>query len=146
MKRQDRAWRFDLLEARDRIGGWLCEAPLRHAPKLELGGVAGRLSVAGEAEFHYGEIAGYWLSWALRPKFESDDRSRQLAGSSVVGSASGRNAHRSARRLAQSRRLLFRSGHDRAGPCGCCAPCWRRGVWEGCCPDCWLAGPHEHPL
>jgi hypothetical protein len=64
MKRQDRAWRFDLLEARDRIGGWLCEAPLRHASKLELGGVAGRLSVAGEAEFHYGEIAGYWLSWA----------------------------------------------------------------------------------
>ena len=64
MKRQDCVWRFDLLEARDRIGGWLCEAPLRHAPNLEPGGVAGRLLVSGEAEFHYGEIAGYWLSWA----------------------------------------------------------------------------------
>jgi len=64
MKRHDRACRFDLLKARDRIGGWLCEAPLRRAPNLELGGVAGRLLVSGEAEFHYGEIAGYWLSWA----------------------------------------------------------------------------------
>ena len=64
MRRQDSACRSDLLKARDRIGGWLCEAPLRHAPDLELGGVAGRLSVSGEPEFHYGEIAGYWLSWA----------------------------------------------------------------------------------
>lgn len=63
-KRHDCARRSDLLQARDRIGGWLCEAPLRHAPNLELGGVAGRLLASGEAEFHYGEIAGYWLSWA----------------------------------------------------------------------------------
>jgi hypothetical protein len=64
MKRQHRACRADLLKARDSIGSWLCEAPLQHARNLELGGVAGRLSASGEAEFHYGEIAGYWLSWA----------------------------------------------------------------------------------
>jgi hypothetical protein len=64
IKRHDCARRSDLLQARDRIGGWLCEAPLRRAPNLELGGVAGRLLASGEAEFHYGEIAGYWLSWA----------------------------------------------------------------------------------
>jgi hypothetical protein len=64
MKPYDRACRSDFLKARDRIGGWLAEAPLRHAPNLELGGVAGRLLVSGEPEFHYGEIAGYWLSWA----------------------------------------------------------------------------------
>ena len=60
----DRAFRSDLLQARDRIATWLCEAPLRHAPDLELGGVAGRLSASGGVEFHYGEVAGYWLTWA----------------------------------------------------------------------------------
>jgi len=64
IKRHHRGCRFDLLKARDCIGDWLCEAPLRRAPNLELGGVAGRLLLSGDAEFHYGEIAGYWLSWA----------------------------------------------------------------------------------
>jgi len=64
MIRWGSAFRSNLLKARDRIGTWLCEAPLRHAPDLELGGVAGRLSASGGVEFHYGEVAGYWLSWA----------------------------------------------------------------------------------
>jgi hypothetical protein len=62
--RHDRECRSDLVKARDRIADWLCEAPLRHAPDLEFGGVAGRLSASGDVEFHYGEVAGYWLSWA----------------------------------------------------------------------------------
>ena len=64
MRGQDSPSPRDLVEARDRIGTWLCEAPLRRAPDLDLGGVAGRLSVSGEVEFYYGEVAGYWLSWA----------------------------------------------------------------------------------
>lgn len=64
IRRPDRGVRSDLEEARDRICRWLGETPLRPAPELEFGGVAGRLSGSGEVEFHYGEVAGYWLSWA----------------------------------------------------------------------------------
>lgn len=55
-----------LADALSRIGRWLATAPVQAPEGPAEGGIAGRLEASGKPSFHYGEITGYWLSWASR--------------------------------------------------------------------------------
>ncbi len=52
--------------ARDRLRAWLAGAGLQVQEGPCVGGIAGCLGADGQPAFVYGEITGYWLSWAAR--------------------------------------------------------------------------------
>lgn len=51
-------------ECCDAIASWLTSAGIQQAHGVGRGGIAGKFDANGRIVFLYGEITGYWLSWA----------------------------------------------------------------------------------